>query len=124
VKKPGPFKITQIINPVANCLKLPAMMKIHNVFHVSLLMPKSPTSFNTVTLPPIPVIIDDQKWEIPTILDFKPCGHGGVYLVDWVGYGAEEQLCLPLENLCNTMDNVHALHNPSPDKPCSPSYTY
>jgi hypothetical protein len=92
-KKLCPFKISAIINPIAFRLKLPATMKIHNVFHVSLLSPKPPTPFRTVTPPPLPVIIDDdQEWEVAAILDSKSRGRGVVYLVNWVGYGPEECL--------------------------------
>ena len=35
----GPFKITERISSVAYRLLLPDTMKIHNVFHINLLMP-------------------------------------------------------------------------------------
>jgi hypothetical protein len=124
-KKLGPFKILAIINPVVFRLKLPATMKIHNVFHVSLLSPKPPTLFHVVTPPPLPVIIDDdQEWEVAAILDSKSCVHGVVYLVDWVGYGPKECLWPLITNLCNTMDHLHAFHKAFPNKPGSPSYSH
>ena len=39
----GPFKITEQISPMAYQLLLPDTMKIHNVFHVDLLMPYKET---------------------------------------------------------------------------------
>jgi hypothetical protein len=124
-KKLGPFKISAIINPVAFRLKLPATLKIHNVFHVSLLTPKPPSPFRTVPTPPLPVIIDDdQEWEVAAILDSKSRGCGVVYLVDWVGYGPEERLWLPISNLRNTMEHLHAFHTAFPNKPRSPSYSH
>jgi len=36
-KKLGPFKVTKVINRNAYRLELPNPMKVHNVFHVSLL---------------------------------------------------------------------------------------
>ena len=38
-KQYGPFKVTQKISPVAMQLALPQSMKIHNVFHMDLLLP-------------------------------------------------------------------------------------
>jgi hypothetical protein len=123
-KKLGPFKISQIINPVAFGLKLLCTMRIHDVFHVSLLTPKSPAPIHPVTPPPPPVLVDDeQEWEVATILDSKPRGRGVIYLIDWVGYGPEECLWLPLTNLRHAMDHVHAFHQTHPTKPRSPSYT-
>jgi hypothetical protein len=110
-KKLGPFKISQIINPITFRLKLPCTMRIHDVFHVSLLTQKPPAPFHQDTPPPLPVVIDDeQEWEVAAILDSKPPGRGVVYLVDWVGYGPEERLWLPLTNLRHAMDHAHAFH--------------
>jgi hypothetical protein len=36
-KRLGPFKVTKVINRNAYRLELPYSMKVHNVFHVSLL---------------------------------------------------------------------------------------
>jgi hypothetical protein len=100
-------------------------MHIHDVFHVSLLTPKPLAPFHLVTPPPLPVLVDDeQEWEVATILDSKPRGRGVVYLIDWVGYGPEEHLWIPLTNLCHAMDHVHAFHRAHPTKPRSPSYTH
>ena len=38
-KKLGPFTIVEVISPHAYRLALPASMKVHNVFHASLLQP-------------------------------------------------------------------------------------
>jgi hypothetical protein len=72
VKKLGPFKITQIINPVAFHLKIPCTMQNHDVFNVFLLTPRSSSPFHPVTHPPLPVVIDEkQEWEFVDILDSK-----------------------------------------------------
>ena len=38
-KRYGPFTITEWIRPMAYRLELPPSMKVHDVFHVDLLMP-------------------------------------------------------------------------------------
>jgi hypothetical protein len=75
--------------------------------------------------PPPPVAIDEQQeWEVMVVVDSKPRGRGVVYLVDWVAYGPEECLWLPLANLRHAMDLVHAFNQDHPAKSQSPSYTH
>jgi len=42
-KRYGPFKVSQRISPVAMRLALLPLMKIHNVFHMDLLLPYKKT---------------------------------------------------------------------------------
>jgi hypothetical protein len=70
-KKLGPFKIRRIINPVAFELQLLVSMKIHPVFHVSLLTPRTKDLIPTLhPTPPPPVVIDgDEEFLVEAILD-------------------------------------------------------
>jgi hypothetical protein len=54
----GPFKVTKEVNRVAFELELPDTMKVHNVFHVSLLKPWIPGGRYT---PPPPVVFVDGQ---------------------------------------------------------------
>ncbi|KAL8190770.1 UNVERIFIED_CONTAM: hypothetical protein K2H54_060799 [Gekko kuhli] len=59
----GPYKIDAQINPVAFRLVLPDHLKIHPVFHRSLLQRTAPPDPNrdTPPAPPPPVLVDDEE---------------------------------------------------------------
>src|SRR5690349_13941565 len=76
----GPYKIIQKISAVAYKLELPDSLRIHPVFHVSLLRPyHDPTSFPDRTLPPPPpppVTIDEAtEYVVEKILDHRTRHH-------------------------------------------------
>lgn len=90
----GPFTIIDKINEVAFRLKLPTGVRLHDVFHVSLLRPYlNPTeAFPDRTCPPPPRILADGDfaYEIQDILDKRVRKRNGKtanqYLVLWKGY--------------------------------------
>ena len=88
-KQYGPFTVTQMISPVATRLDLPKSMKIHNVFHMDLLLPyKEMEQYGTpFTRPPL-IIDSEEEYEIENILDARRHGWGRKlqYLIHWKGY--------------------------------------
>ena len=63
----GPFKIIKSVNEVAYKLDLPASLKIHPVFHVSLMKPYKPGG--RVQTPPVPELIEgEMEYEVEAIL--------------------------------------------------------
>ena len=92
----GPFPIQRVIrNHAAYELKLPTTMKIHSVFHPSLL---KPANVNT-ELHPMPsdppgsrgVELDDaERFEVKAILQSRRFRRGLQYLVEWQGYSLDE----------------------------------
>lgn len=97
----GPFSVKRKINDVAYELVLPNSLKIHPVFHVSLLKPVIPNSFSgRNTGPPEPVIIDnEEEFEVEAILDCRKRRNQIQYLIKWRGYGPEDNSWEPEANL-------------------------
>jgi hypothetical protein len=97
-KKLGPFKIAEVKGPVNFRLALPKTMKIHPVFHISLLEPAPPGA------PPAPIteiqpVNPEAEYEVETILDCQ-YKHGKVkYLIKWLGYPQSENTWEPRSNL-------------------------
>lgn len=117
-KRLGPFKIDKKINDVAFKLKMPESIKIHPVFHVSLLEPYNPNTFeNRTQEPPPPIIVEgEQEFEINKILDSKLNRNKLLYLVDWKGYPPSERTWEPAENLIKT-HQAEQFHIEYPNKP-------
>ena len=123
-KKLGKFKILQKISSNAYKLDLPAFMKIHPVFHISLLEPvaSDPLQGQVQPLPP-PIIIDNQEieYEVDEIDDSKVVGKILKYLVSWVGYS---DLTWELAaNLTNSPSAVKSFHLAYPQK-CNGDVSY
>ena len=68
-----PYIITAVISVTAYKLNLPAALKIHPVFHISLLKKYKETEDFERTTPPAPIILSDntKEYEVETILDKK-----------------------------------------------------
>jgi hypothetical protein len=102
----GPFKVIDLVGPVAYQLELPdSLSRMHNVFHVSLL--KLYHFSDRVELPPPPVLNDDSEleFEVDTILAHRDrkCGKGQrrEYLIKWQGYPPEHNTWEPEANMTN-----------------------
>ncbi|KAI5476348.1 hypothetical protein MNV49_007861 [Pseudohyphozyma bogoriensis] len=122
----GPFKIIQVVSPLAVKLELPeAYRLLHPVFHVSLLEPAPPDAIPGRRQPPPPpvVIKDEEEWHINAVLDSRLRRNKLEYLVEWTGYeddALERQTWQPAENLENSPIFVEEFHKKHPDKPRFP----
>ncbi len=107
----GPFKIIKKISVVAFKLDLPACLKIHPVFHASLLKPYLP---GRCTPPPPPELIQgEHEYEVEDILDHqdvplkqhrnkaKTPVYIRKYLVKWKGYDQSYNTWEPEDNCVN-----------------------
>lgn len=104
----GPYKIVKQINPVAFQLELPDALKIHDVFHASLLRPyQSDGQFHP---PPTILIEGEEEFEVDRILDRRDRplrkGQQRQYLVKWLGYGPEHNTWEPEQNLQNCKQSL------------------
>uniref|UniRef100_A0A803K5R9 Gypsy retrotransposon integrase-like protein 1 n=1 Tax=Xenopus tropicalis TaxID=8364 RepID=A0A803K5R9_XENTR len=116
----GPFPILEQINSVTFKLKLPTNLRIHPVFHVSLLKKVVENPFpGRIGAPPEPVTVQGvEEFEVQAILDSRYRRGRLQYLVQWKGY-------TPEDNSWESSTNVHApqliraFHKKFPGKPAS-----
>ncbi|KAI0990988.1 hypothetical protein K3495_g17199, partial [Podosphaera aphanis] len=116
-RKLGPFAIKDVISSHAYRLDLPNTMKIHPVFHVSLLEPyaNDPVIGQTQSPPP-PIIVDgEEEYMVKEIYDSRLTKQFGLqYLVKWIG--ENDPTWEPAVNLDDTVA-VEIFHNDYPSKP-------
>ena len=112
-KKLGPYRIIHKISDVAFKLELPPSIKVHPVFHASILekYKPNPPEFRHRTPPrPPPVVIDDDplanEYEVERILDDKMIRRKRHFLVKWKGYPIHESTWESEENLANAQRTI------------------
>ena len=100
----GPFTVEKVVSPVAYKLKLPKNLKIHPVFHVSLLQPwhsdpEFPSHVDSEVFQPPPVVPEDEQYLVETLLDKRTSRGRTEYLVRWKGYGPEDDMWRPASDI-------------------------
>jgi Chromo (CHRromatin Organisation MOdifier) domain len=105
-RRHGPFKVAQVISPVAVRLELPPQWRIHPVFHISLLTPytETPSHGPNFTRPPPDLIDGEEEYEVEQIRSHRSWGRSKTlqYLIKWVGYPESD----------NTWENADQIHAP------------
>jgi len=105
----GPYTIEQVISTTAYKVKLSPNLKIHPVFHVSVLKPyKSNNNDFSRLIPPPPEVIEDNEpeFEVEQVLDTKLVRNKRYYLIKWTGYPMYDATWEPVENLTNASDAI------------------
>jgi transposase InsO family protein len=116
-KRLGPFTIKKRLSSHAYELVLPDTMKVHPVFHVSLLAPIATDPIpGQLAKPAPPVIVDGQEeHEVEEILDSRRSRNRIHYLVKWTGY--HDPTWEPLQNVTHCHELLQTFHNRYPRKP-------
>ncbi|KAF8748304.1 Chromo (CHRromatin Organization MOdifier) domain [Rhizoctonia solani] len=110
-KQYGPFPVIERVGSHAYCLALPETMKIHDVFHVSLLSAfKQDTEFDCTFTPPPPVITaeGEEEYEVDKFVDWAAEDRIWKYRVRWKGYVPHEDTWEPAKDLQHCKDKLRA----------------
>lgn len=119
-KKAGPFKIINTVGKYAYKLELPNSVKIHPVFHVSLLSPSATDPLpGQISGPPPPLETEseDAEYEIEKIIGSQWLNNEIHYLVRWKGYGPSDDLYIPASQAAGFEELVEEFHNINPFEP-------
>jgi hypothetical protein len=121
VKRLGPFPIEEVVGTgqLAYRLRLPSQLRIHPVFHVSLLEPYRENQLPGRRQEPAPPVEveGELEYEVKEVLDSKMSRGKLKYLVEWEGYGPDERSWEPAENVQNAAEAVAEFHQRYPNRP-------
>jgi hypothetical protein len=107
-KKLGPFKIEEKISTSNYKLSLPASMRMHPIFHISLLEPAPQGSENVE--PRLEVETYEEDYEVEEILDKKRMDGETKYLVKWKNYEEHDNSWEPVKHLKNSQHLLKRFH--------------
>ncbi|RFU29059.1 hypothetical protein B7463_g7277, partial [Scytalidium lignicola] len=108
--KMGPYEIEEVYGPLTYKLKLPTTVKIHPVFHVSLLEP-APENAQT---PMLEEVDPEREYEVEKIISHRMHYGKLQYLVKWIGYPESENGWEPTSNLTSCEELLEAYQRTHP----------
>jgi hypothetical protein len=112
----GPYEILEEIGPRAFRLKLPTSMKIHDVFHVSMLEPWVEDRHGRKPIPLPPVIVDgEEEYEVERVLNSRIKGKHTEYLVRWKGYSQGDDSWTKESDMGNAQDLIEEFYYNNPN---------
>ena len=113
----GPFKVVKRVEPTAYELELAPSMRMHDVFHVSLLKRWKAKEHGYIPIPPTLTLGEQQEFEVQKILGDRikgkvgGRGRGAVkerreFLVSWRGQDYSNNTWEPEQNLKNARQKI------------------
>ena len=120
IRRVGPFKILSFVNQVAARLELPEHVRIHPVFHVSLLSPFKSPQAGQETNCPAPIEIDGElEYYAELVLNARKRKNTVQYLIKWFGYDATYNSWSDLKDVVNSWRLIldYYSRNPSAVRP-------
>ena len=120
-KRLGPYEIEEVVGPLNYRLNLPPTVRIHPVFHVSLLSPLKPDHIpgRTHEEPPVVEVEGEEEWEVEEIRDSRLHYGKCQYLVKLFGYDNSHCSWEPVANVKNAKEAVKAFHDKNSSAPRS-----
>ena len=111
----GPYEVVESVGPNAVRLRLPDSVRLHTVFHVSLLehAASDPLPGQRRRRPPAVIVDGEEKWVVERVLDSHLFYRKLQYLVKWMG--DDTPTWQPVGNMENAMDAVRDFHRLNPD---------
>jgi hypothetical protein len=118
-KRQGPFSILEKVGTRSYRLDLPKTMKVHPVFHVSLLERFRPDPIPGRVPKPLPplIVAGEEEYEVESILDSKVQRGSLQYYIHWKGYPISERSWVPAVSVANSPKLVSQFHKRHPNKP-------
>ena len=119
-RRVGPFKILEFINQVAVRLELPEHVRIHPVFHVSLLAPYKSPQVGQEQHCPAPIEIDGElEYYAELVLNVRKRKNTTQYLMKWYGYDDTYNSWSDLKDVVNSWQLILEFysHNPTALRP-------
>jgi hypothetical protein len=117
----GPYTILEKVGTKAYKLDLPPTVRIHPVFHISLLEPvkndSNPIPGHTQPPPPPIEVNNEEEWEVEEILDSRRHRNKRQYRVKWTGFHDPDRSWYPAENFENAPGPIQRFHQEYPNKP-------
>ena len=119
------FQISKLVGTRAYKLEFPPGTKLHAVVHISMLEPYHANNIpgRTESTPP-PIDLEENIYEVESIHDSKILRKKVMYLVNWKGYGPDEDTWEPYSNLEGSEEAIRDFHRTHPNKPRDPQVQF